>query len=115
MKKLFILSILLAMIVYNICDDAGAGAGTGADAGTGDGAGTGGATTTTKSACQQKTGSNLAESDCTSLATSNRDKYKCAVKSDKTGCEEVKKETTSSSAASMIKISLFLLISMLFI
>lgn len=97
MKKLFIFSIFLAMIIYNICQETG-----------------------TKSACQQKVKegeTELKASDCTSLATSDKNKYTCALKSDKSGCEEVKKatESESSSASSMIKISLFLLISLLII
>ena len=110
MKRLFILSALLAIIVYIKCDG---------------------------ETCLTKTGNELTEEDCTSLTTSGTNK-ECHVKEDKKGCEEKDatqtggntgkdntgtgksdKEKTesskSSSSSSMIKISLFLLISMLFI
>ena len=50
------------------------------------------------------------EKTCSALATSDDKKKKCVVNKDKTGCEEVDKDSSS-----MIKIPLFLLISLLFI
>ena len=104
MKRLFILSVLLAMIVYNKCED---------------------------SECAlKKDTKDLTDEICKGLKTSN-DKMECHVNDEGTACVEKekassgetgKKEETgktesskSTSASSMIKISLFLLISMLFI
>ena len=117
MKRLFILSILLVMIVYHECSDctngaasstSGTGTGTGTGAGEGTGTGTGAGTET-----KPEEGSRrrlVDESTCSKLKTSDDSKKKCVYNKDKNKCEEVAKDSSS-----MIKIPIFLLISLLFI
>ena len=105
MKRLFIYSILFAMIIYNKCSDC-----------------TEGKETQTNQnqqppADDTQDGDNrrrlaLNEETCSKLKTSDDTKYKCSYNKDTQKCEETSKASNSSS---IIKISLFLLISLLFI
>ena len=113
MKRLYILSILIMMMVYNECSKCTEYKETKTNAE--EPKSSGGAT---KSSGQQEntptTSSRrrlvVEEKTCSALATSDDKKKKCVVNKDKTGCEEVDKDSSS-----MIKIPLFLLISLLFI
>ena len=109
MKRLFILSILIMMMVYNECSKC-----TEYKEETKKEEETKPAEEETKPADDDQSGKGrrlvVEEKTCSALATSDDKKKKCVVNKDKTGCEEVDKDSSS-----MIKIPLFLLISLLFI
>ena len=126
MKRLFILSILIMMMVYNECskcteykeetktsgDDSKTSGDDSKTAGddsktAGDDSKTTGGDSNTSTERRRLA---VEEKTCSALATSDDKKKKCVVNKDKTGCEEVDKDSSS-----MIKIPLFLLISLLFI
>ena len=116
MKRLFILSILIMMMVYNECSKC-----TEYKEETKKEEETKPAEEETKPAEEETKPADddqsgrrrrlvVEEKTCSALATSDDKKKKCVVNKDKTGCEEVDKDSSS-----MIKIPLFLLISLLFI
>ena len=119
MKRLFILSILIMMMVYNECSKCTEykeeTKTSGDDSKTaGDDSKTTGEDSKTpeedpKTSTERRRLA-VEEKTCSALATSDDKKKKCVVNKDKTGCEEVDKDSSS-----MIKIPLFLLISLLFI
>lgn len=110
MKRFIILSILFAMIIYNNCSDCTNGA---ASAGTG--TNTGGEGTSTGDNTQGGERRRLADAEtCPKLKTSDDSKKKCVYNTEKKVCEEVDRDTSTSSS-NMIKISLFLLISFMLI
>ena len=102
MKRFIILSILFAMIIYNNCSDCTNGAESAEPE---------------KNTETKPEGRRLADAEtCPKLKTSDDSKKKCVYNTEKKACEEVDRESsTSSSSSNMIKISLFLLISFMLI
>ena len=117
MKKLFIFVILFAMIVFNECADSECTR-------SGEAASQDQNQQQQQQEQQEQTPEPIAggrrrmeasEKKCPEYHTSDDKKFKCVFNKDEKKCEEAKIESESTSTSNMIKISLFLLISMLFI
>ena len=116
MKRLFVLSILIMMMVYNECSKCTEYKEQTNSAGQNN-QNQDNQNQDAQTPNDQNENSNgrrrrlvVEEKTCSALPTSDDKKKKCVVNKDKTGCEEVDKDSSS-----MIKIPLFLLISLLFI